>query len=127
MNRKPPNTPEPAWWAEARLLRPTTCKKQIAIILGKSYSAVLIALNPKTRARKNRQARESGYNKEYWQKLKLRDTSTELPKAPRLSPQERVRRNAENAKRREVARTRADDDELLREPFPNAWAIRQSK
>jgi hypothetical protein len=106
MNRKPPNTPEPAWWAEARLLRPTTSAKQIAIMFGKSYSAVFIALNPKSRARKNRQARESGYNKEYWQKLKLRDTSTELPKAPRLSPQERARRNAENTKRREAARNR---------------------
>lgn len=104
MSRKPPNTPEPAWWAEARLLRSTTTAKQIAVILGKSYSAVLIALNPKARARKNRQSRESGYNKEYWQKLKFRDNSTEIPKAPRLSPQERARRNAENAKRREAAR-----------------------
>jgi hypothetical protein len=50
MSRKPPNTPEPAWWAEARLLRPTTSAKQIAIILGKSYSAVLIALNPKSQS-----------------------------------------------------------------------------
>jgi hypothetical protein len=103
-DRKPPNIPEPAWWSEARRLRPTTTMTDIADVLGKSYSAVSIALNPKARARKNRQARDSGYNKEYWQKLKLRDTSTETTKAPRLGPQERARRNAENAKRREVAR-----------------------
>lgn len=105
--------PEPAWWAQARLLkyesvrtpeRPQGAKvrrsnREIATLLGKSLSAVYIALNKKSRDRKNRRMRESGYSKEYWYRRKLADTSTESISYARLPPEERARRNAHRGKR----------------------------